>query len=245
MPWHRFRQVKLQWISSVEKFKSLLPLRSDIISKSTPNKFKNKWLHGTSKFPHNNDSTVGQNCFFLILFLLNVQYKPAFLSSLYLPSIFMPFPLFSKFSNTQLQKHSQNFYTHTYYYYLKSAEPVTRLKYMKEQNKVLFMSSKHKYYLFLLSKKSQCIFHRICTAASETSPLHKRFNMILHRISSPPVVQQGQATGSIRPHGNRASGSRAYLTCYKGVMKTYWGNKSWHQLSLAFKHGTIVRALTI
>lgn len=119
------------------------------------------------QFPHKNDSTVGQNRFFLILFLLNVQYKPAFLSSLYLPSIFMPFPLFSKFYNTQLQKHSQNFHTHPYYYHVKSAEPVTRLKHMKEQNKVLFMGSKYKYYLFLSSK-----YHN--ASSTESAQLHPR-----------------------------------------------------------------------
>lgn len=84
--------------------------------------------------------------FSLVLFLLNIQYKPAFLSSLYLPCIFMSFPLFSKFSNTQLQKHSQNCDTYTYYYHLKSAGPATRLKYMKEQNNVLFIGSKYNFY---------------------------------------------------------------------------------------------------
>lgn len=89
MPWNRFRQVRLQWISPVEKLKSLLLLRIEIISKPTLNKFKNKWLHELSKPPHRNDSTVGKYCFFLVLFLFNIQYKPAFLSSFSIWHVFL------------------------------------------------------------------------------------------------------------------------------------------------------------
>lgn len=39
---------------------------------------------------------------------------------------------------------------------------------------------------FCHQKKSQCILHRICTAASETCPLCKSFNVMLHRITNPP-----------------------------------------------------------
>lgn len=65
------------------------------------------------------------------------------------------------------------------------------------RNNVLFMGSKRNYYLFASSKKSQYMFHRICTASSKTSPLHKRFNMVLHRISNPPW---GPARSGHRPH---------------------------------------------
>lgn len=212
MPWHRFRQVRLQWISSVEKFRSLLLLRIEIISKHTSNKFKKNWLHEISKSPHRNDSTVGKNWFFLVLFLFNVQYKPDFLSSLYLTCIFMSFPLFSKFSNTQLQKHSQNCHTRLL--------PPHEVSWACNQakNNVLFMGSKCNYYLFVSSKKSQHIFHRMCTAASETSPLHKRFNMVLHRISNPLVVQQGQATGNTRPQATLSQGLRLPLQSLRPVL---------------------------
>lgn len=123
------------------------------------------------------------------------------------------------------------------------------LKYSKEQNNVMFTGSELKYHLFLSSKKLTTPLPQDPYLA-QLHPLHDKFSLIFHS-SCPPMAQQEwhrycqyRATGLMLTAA-QVNPARP-IRPVSGLQQEFTvQTRAWHQLSVAFKCGTTLTALTM